>query len=40
MQAAIFAICRSEFTLMKSSWSENGLWFSSGNESSAYWPSA
>jgi hypothetical protein len=27
-----------EFTLTKSLWSENGWWFSSGNESRAYRP--
>lgn len=38
MQAAILAIVSVELTLAKSLWSEKGLWFSSGNESSWYWP--
>src|SRR5690349_2924552 len=38
MQVAIFCMVWAELTLMKSLWSEKGLWSSSGKESSAYWP--
>lgn len=36
---SLFMICW-DMTLAKSSWSENGLWLSSGKESTLYWPAS